>query len=287
MALRILGRRQDGYHEVSTVMVQVHVYDVLTLARRQEGLSVVCPRLPDLPQEKNLVTRAVRALLEASQESLGLDIRVEKRIPTGSGMGGGSSDAAATLLAVNDMLSEDRRQDLPSLGRIAASLGADVPFFLGCNQEPPLWQAALCTGIGDRIRPVEACRTHPLWLVAVFPGFSVNTAQAYRDWDRVPKGGAGNEESIMKALESGDVHGVAGSLRNDLEAPVFARHPVLLAIKEKIMSCGALGASMTGSGGTVYGICETQDHAASVRRTMAGYGHSLGLAGVVVMRTGA
>jgi 4-diphosphocytidyl-2-C-methyl-D-erythritol kinase len=290
LALRILGRRQDGYHEISTVMAAVCLSDVLSFARKKEGLSVVCPCLPDLPQERNLVTRAARILLGSSDEPMGLDVTIEKNIPHGAGMGGGSSDAAATLLSVNEMFPQHRRQSMSALMRIAAMLGADIPFFIGCNALPPVWEAALCTGTGNIVRPLEiaALTTEPLWLVLAFPDFQVNTAQAYRDWDEQggPCASHEVEAALLSALESGDWVTLAGGLFNDLEASVCTRHPAIAAIKGRLVACGALGACMTGSGSAIYGICSSQEHAAKVRIRMAAFRAELGLEAVVVSRTG-
>ncbi len=287
LALRILGKRQDGYHEVSTVMTPVSVYDVLTFQPGGEGLSVVCPGMPDLLHDDNLVTKAARAVFDVSGTSLGLRITVEKHIPAGAGMGGGSSDAAAAILVVNDLLPEDKRIRPGRLLKVAGSVGADVPFFLGCNSVPSAWSEAVCTGIGDEVRPLGALKT--FWLVAAFPRFGVNTTQAYKDWDLL--GGAaslgeGGEKVVLSALESGDPMELASGLVNDLEKPVSLRHPLILRIKERLLASGALGASMTGSGSAVYGICSSREHAESVRLSMEKLRPELGLEDLIVLRTG-
>jgi len=291
LALRVLGRRQDGYHEVSTLMVPVHLHDVLTFVKKQEGLSVICPGLLALPPEKNLAFRAARAVLDASGEPFGLEITIEKSIPSGSGMGGGSSDAAATFLAANRMLPLQRRFDFGSLMRAAAGLGADIPFFLGCNSSPPSWRAALCTGIGDKVEPLSGVVAGTFWLVIAIPEFQVNTAQAYLDWDEGGGAGAGGtgaavEKAALSGLISGDPEELAAGLSNDLEGPVSRRYPRILAVKERLVECGAAGASMTGSGSAVFGVCKSQEHAAAVKDKIMESSRDLGLAGAIVTRTG-
>jgi len=291
LTLSVLGRRQDGYHEVSTLMAPVGIADVLTFSRRQKGLSLTCPGLPDLPADRNLAFRASRAILDASGEPFGLDIHIEKNIPPGSGMGGGSSDAATALLAVNGMLPPETRFDLRALSRAAAGLGVDIPFFLGCDSDPPEWQAALCTGTGEEVEPVDGARLHAFSLVIAFPMFQVSTALAYADWDedRPASGGeAGRraEATAMSALISGDPERLAGALANDLEGPVSRRYPQVLVTKRRLVECGALGASMTGSGSAVFGVCRSQEHAEAVRARMAEASPYLELRGAIVTKLG-
>ena len=305
LGLRVLSKRKDGYHEVSTVMVAVELSDVLYFSPRDEGLLVVCPSVPDLRQEDNLVVRAAQLLLSGAREP-GLAVTIEKNIPPGSGMGGGSSDAAATLLVVNEMLPLDERRDMATLMRTAAAIGADVPFLLGCDSIPPIWEAALCTGIGETVRPLPAAALggglqsaegagrefaeslSDVWVVLTFPDFEVNTSRAYRDWDESSEGGAGEEAqaALLSALTAGDKVAIAHNLFNDLEGPVSRRYPSIRAIKERLVQCGALGACMTGSGSAVFGICGSEDEARRVRSKMEEFSRELRLKAVVVTRMG-
>jgi len=288
LTLRVTGRRPDGYHEVSTVMVPVQLHDVLTFRPCGEGLSVVCPDLPGLLPKDNLVTKAAQVVLDVSGCRLDLQIEVHKGIPEGGGMGGGSSDAAAALLAVNSMLPEESRLRPGRLLKVAASIGADVPFFLGCNSVPPAWVAAWCTGTGGDVHPLpEPKEFH---LVLAIPSFQVNTAQAYRDWDEMnpgpwPQGGWG-EPDVVNALSSGNAAALAKLLVNDLEAPVSRRHPEISAIKRALTGSGALGALMTGSGSAVFGVCRSPEHAEEVKLEMEARASELGLRSVLVLRTG-
>lgn len=282
LTLSILGRRPDGYHEVSTLMAPVDLCDVLTFTRKERGVSVVCPSLPDLPPEKNLVFKAAEAMFAAVGRPFGLDILLEKRIPPGSGMGGGSSDAAAALIEIDRMLPGEARLDRARFHQVAAGIGADVPFFLGCDSRPPLWQAALCTGTGGEVEPIDGARLDAFWLVIAFPQFEVSTAQAYADWNAgaatsLRGTGRSREALAMSALLSGDPARLAAGLANDLEAPVSKRYPEIPALKRRLVDCGALGASMTGSGSAVFGVCKSAEHAALVKsrfEDFGGPGHS-------------
>jgi len=288
LTLRVTGRRPDGYHEVSTIMVPVHLHDVLTFRPGGEGLTVVCPSIPGLLPKDNLVTKAVQAVFDVSGCRLGLQIQVEKAIPEGGGMGGGSSDAAAALLTVNGMLPEELRLRPGRLLKVAASIGADVPFFLGCNSTPPAWTAAWCMGIGADVHPLpEPKQFH---LVLAVPSFQVNTAQAYKDWDELNPGPRPQqdwgEQAVFSALSSGDAETLAKLLVNDLEGPVSMRHPEIDAIKRGLTCSGALGAAMTGSGSAVFGVCRSPEHAEEVKLEMEARASELGLRSVVVLRTG-
>jgi 4-diphosphocytidyl-2-C-methyl-D-erythritol kinase len=288
LTLRVTGKRQDGYHEVSTVMVPVLLHDVLTFRPGGEGLFVICPDLPGLLPKDNLVTKAAQAVMDVSGFSVGVTVTVRKAIPAGGGMGGGSSDAAAALLSVNGLLPEERRLRPGRLLKVAATIGADVPFFLGCNSVPAAWSGALCTGIGEAVTPLSRAKAFDL--VVAFPDFSVDTTQAYRDWDssgaKANPEGSSREVDVLQALELGDSAQLAGTLLNDLEGPVAARYPQIHALKDALMKCGALGALMTGSGSAVYGICGSQEHAGEVRLRMEAYAKDLGLRGLMALKTG-
>ncbi len=287
LTLRVTGRRSDGYHEVSTVMVPVRLHDMLTFRSGGEGLTVLCPGMPDLAPKDNLVAKAARAVLDVSGSSLDATIEVDKAIPAGGGMGGGSSDAAATLLAVNEMLSEERRLRPGRLLKVAASIGSDVPFFLGCNSAPPAWIAAWCAGTGSDVHPLPDPKG--FHLVLAIPSFSVNTAQAYRDWDAGRYECAGGEErehDVIQSLNSGDSGLLGRSLVNDLEGPVILRHPEIGAIKQSLLECGAVGASMTGSGSSVYGVCSSPEHAEEVTLRVRDRAGDLGLTRVLLLQTG-
>ncbi len=305
LGLSVCARRDDGFHEILTVMAAVDLFDDVMVQAAERDISVFCPALPDLPQEQNIVHKAaVESLRDGRPLPGGLCIRVDKRIPVGGGMGGGSSDAAATLLAINGMTSRPRTARVysaaspthaRSLEDIAKALGSDVPFFLGPNRNPPAWQAALCTGAGEIVRPLRAGR---FFLVCAIPARGVNTAWAYAAWDEDNPGRAsppGDERptKVISAFASGDEASLAKVVYNDLEESVGRRRSDIRIAKEALLRCGALNATMTGSGSAVYGICESLGHAEQVRRDLlsfaeagAGDPDGLWLKEVRVTRTG-
>ncbi|MGW8223042.1 MAG: 4-(cytidine 5'-diphospho)-2-C-methyl-D-erythritol kinase, partial [Syntrophobacteria bacterium] len=170
LGLRVLGERPDGYHNVLSLMVPVSLYDELRFELGSRGVELRCPN-SDLPTDaQNLVYRAAQLVLNACQRVEGVRIELKKNIPVGAGLGGGSSDAATTLLAVNQLLGSPLA--VPDLHPLAVKLGADVPFFL-------LGRWAMAEGIGDRLTPIDNVPT--FWTVLLHPHFQVSTRWAYEN----------------------------------------------------------------------------------------------------------
>ncbi|MDE6377286.1 MAG: 4-(cytidine 5'-diphospho)-2-C-methyl-D-erythritol kinase [Duncaniella sp.] len=240
LGLDILRRRPDGYHDISTVMVPVPWTDILEVvpARGGETTLTVSGRPVDCPPEKNLVMKAYRALAQRVRVPE-LDLYLRKIIPDGAGLGGGSADASFLLTALRDML------ELPlsdnELAGIAATLGADCPFFV--HNRP-----MLCTGTGTEMTPIEITWLDSLGILIVKPPVSVPTAQAYA---RVTP--AEPEMSVEKILALPPSQW-QGLLKNDFEPSVFAAYPEVARVKERILSLEPVYASMSGSGASVYGL---------------------------------
>jgi 4-diphosphocytidyl-2-C-methyl-D-erythritol kinase len=249
--LRIVRKREDGFHELETVFQSVDGGDVLT-AEPAERFSLECDQLDLSTGDDNLVVRAARLLQrEAAREDLGAKLHLAKRVPMGAGMGGGSVDAAATLVMLNEMWG----LNVPAsrLAELAAELGSDVPFFLHGG-------TALGGGRGERL---EALPTPPLWLVLVRPDVAVNTGWAYGRWRAEACGGPTGAE-FGRALAGGDPASIACFLRNDLEPGVIAEVPQIAAARNWLLESGALGARMTGSGSVVFGVALNREHAREV-----------------------
>jgi 4-diphosphocytidyl-2-C-methyl-D-erythritol kinase len=254
LLLNIRGRRADGFHELETVLHPVNLCDELSFVRGGAGVELSCSDA-DLPVDaQNLVHRAATAFLQASKINEGVSIRLEKKIPLAAGLGGGSGNAATTLVALNELF--DRPLPAAKLGELAAALGSDVPFFL---QDKP----ALATGRGEKILALDffpALRGKVFLLI--HPGFGISTAWAYQALARFPvalNGTAGRAQNLMAALQTGDWPAAAAGFYNSLEAPALEKYPVLALFQEFLRAHGALAALMSGSGSTTFAVVENTD----------------------------
>jgi 4-diphosphocytidyl-2-C-methyl-D-erythritol kinase len=253
LLLNILGKRPDGFHELETVMHPVNLFDEIRFERGGNGIQLTCDE-PALPVDsKNLIYRAADAFLKLHNLRAGVRIHLQKKIPLAAGLGGGSGNAATTLLALNELF--DRPLATAKLNELAASLGSDVPFFL---QNRP----ALATGRGEKIQSLDffpALRGKAFLLI--HPGFGVATAWAYQSLARFPaalNGRRGRAENLVSLLQAGDVRAVGGEFYNSLEAPALEKYPVLALFQEFLRANGALAALMSGSGSTTFAIAENQ-----------------------------
>ncbi len=248
--LRITGRRPDGYHDLLSLMCPVGLYDTLRLWFDRPGISVSCAH-PDVPEDSsNLVVRAAALFFEAAKKGegdLGVHIALEKQIPVGAGLGGGSSDAAAVLMALNDHFGAPLNN--PELKRLGARIGADVPFFV-CGRP------AVASGIGDRL---EAFSHLDHWTaLLVYPNASISTAWVYKNLNlRLTK----EEKKLRNSYFDDRLFSMEKHLVNDLEPVTERALPVIGEIKRLLKANGAKGAMMTGSGSTVFGLY-TDNHQA-------------------------
>ncbi|HXR04845.1 MAG TPA: 4-(cytidine 5'-diphospho)-2-C-methyl-D-erythritol kinase [Verrucomicrobiae bacterium] len=251
LLLNILGKRPDGFHELETVMHPVNLFDEIQCERGGRGIQLTCNE-PALPVDsQNLVYRAAEAFLKLHNPRDGVRLHLEKRIPLAAGLGGGSGNAAATLLALNELF--DRPLATAKLNELASALGSDVPFFL---QNRP----ALATGRGERIQPLDffpALRGKAFLLI--HPGFGIATAWAYQSLARFPaalNGRRGRAERLVALLQAGDLRAASGEFYNSLEAPALEKYPVLGLFQEFLRANGAPAALMSGSGSTTFAIVE-------------------------------
>ncbi len=264
LGLRVLGKRPDGYHNLLSLMVPVSLYDELRLELASRGVELRCPN-SDLPTEaQNLVYRAAQLVLDACQRDEGVRIELKKSIPVGAGLGGGSSDAATTLLAVNQLLGSPLA--VSDLHPLAVKLGADVPFFL-------LGQWAMAEGIGDRLTPINNVPT--FWTVLMHPQFQVSTRWAYENLTLTtsPNGSKFNILGNTSAGEMTTSHqrlldrrqltleDVLPLLANDFEPLVFGHHPQLHDLRKTLLAAGARAVAMTGSGPTLVGLFGSEKEA--------------------------
>jgi 4-diphosphocytidyl-2-C-methyl-D-erythritol kinase len=254
LVLEVLGKRPDGYHELSTVMQAVDLFDRLTVeAAATITLETSEPALPT--DDRNLVVRAARLLQEAAGIEAGARIVLDKRIPLAAGLGGGSSDAAATLLGLNRLWGLRWRRE--RLVELAVKLGMDVPFFLGRGR-------ALGTSRGEVLSALPGVGGYAL--VLVNPGVGLSTQDVY---GRVPPGWRAESDGtrrMLDALKKRNVVRVAGALTNHLEHWVEPAMPVIGRMKAALLAAGALGAAMSGSGPTVFGLARSLDQARQIQR---------------------
>ena len=236
------------------LMQQVGLADSvhLTLAAHGE-VSTSCPGLALAEGEVNITTRAARLLLDYVGVTCGVTIEIDKQIPQAAGLGGGSADAAAVLLGLNQLL--DLRLTKMELMKVGLQLGADVPFFLF---GAPAW----ATGIGERL---EGCPDIPdYWLVLVNPGQAVSTAWVYQNLRLT-----GSRSAVKLPKFSEGIGGLVRLLHNDLESVTIGKHPVVGEIKQSLIATGALAALMSGSGPTVFGLYPSQESAIKSAQTLS------------------
>jgi 4-diphosphocytidyl-2-C-methyl-D-erythritol kinase len=238
LRLEILKKREDGYHELRTILQKINLHDLLHFSLKKErGISIKTNH-PNLPVGKrNLVYQAVQSILKKSDYKGGVLIEIEKRIPLGAGLGGGSSNAATTLKAMNQLLKINLpKKELMAMG---LEIGADVPFFF-------LEGAAIASGIGERLKKIEL---PGLWFVLIYPNFEVSTRWAYQNFILTKRRFHFNLHGLLRTPKE-----ISNLLWNDLEEVVSRECPQIGVMKKMLYSAGALGALMTGSGPTVFGV---------------------------------
>jgi len=260
--LRIVGRREDGYHDLRSLFVPLaHPRDQLQVSESDKtGLELDCSD-PEVPRTSNTLHKAYEVFTQATGWGPGLKVWLQKNIPLGSGLGGGSADAAALLTYLNARCPHPSRLSSQELVKIAARVGADVPFFL---LNKPAW----VTGIGDQVRPVSLAISQA-WLLIVCPRVFVSTAQAYAAWDELAADN--NLELSLTKMEKGDSNTACTSGRvwwNSFEALVFEAHPVLRDIKRQILQAGGSGAVLSGSGAAVVGLFRIHQDCQQAKRIL-------------------
>ena len=257
LRLKVTGRRPDGYHELVSLMVPVDICDVLEFQVTPGKLELVWEGLPVPADENNLVLRASRSFFAETGLDGGVLARVTKDIPVAAGMGGGSSDAAATLLSLNHLWS--RPLSLETLRELALQLGADVPFFL----EP---KPSIARGVGEILEPVE--RWPEFWYLIVAPPFQVSTAWVY---ENLRLGLTSDEYVRIKDQLGKESLVLSQFLENDLESVTSAKFPILDRIRKTLLDVGAEGALMTGSGPSVFGVFGSRKQAELAKQKIVPY----------------
>ena len=261
--LRVLGPRPDGYHELRTVFQSIALHDVIECVPRVGAFAIECTTAGVPLDASNLVWRAADALWRALRRpgpARDVLIRLQKNIPLQAGLGGGSADAAAALIGLARLWKTPVRPS--QLTDVAATLGADVPFFLSGG-------TALGLGRGDEVYPLADLARH--WIVLLVPGFGVSTADAYSWYDAerdLSRGGGAREPQHVP----GPWPSRAAQMINDLEAPIARHHPEIDQMRTALRRAGALAAAMSGSGSAVFGLFQKRADALAAVDRLSGFG---------------
>jgi 4-diphosphocytidyl-2-C-methyl-D-erythritol kinase len=257
--LEIVGKRSDGYHEIQSLIQKITLYDVLTITPSD---NIIVKTGAPIPAEHNLVYKAAMFLKNRYGIEKGAIIHLEKNIPVGAGLGGGSSDAAVTLRGLNEMWSLDLSTDM--LCSAAEELGSDVPFFL-------YGSLSFAQGRGEKLIPRRAVK--PLNLLLVKPSFDVSTAWVYKNFAMLTKKAekVNNIEHFIRNIERAELSGLIGNVSNDLESVTINSFPVIAEIKKRLRDQGAVFSMMSGSGSAVFGVFDSRRMAEDALQVFDGY----------------
>lgn len=249
LGLDVVRKRDDGYHEVRMVMQTINMYDLLELTVSEEKGIRMQTNLYYLPcDENNLVYKAAKLLMDEFHVTQGLDIRLDKFIPVAAGMAGGSSDAAAAMVGVNRLFSLGLSTE--ELMERGVKIGADVPYCI-------MRGTALAEGIGEVLSPLSPMP--PCYILIGKPPVSVSTKFVYGNLKAKELESHPDIDGLITAMEQGDLKGMCGKMENVLETVTVPAHPVIAEIKDLMMEQGAMGALMSGSGPTVFGIFDSKE----------------------------
>lgn len=261
LALDVLFKRSDGYHEVAMIMQSVSLADTITLTS-QPGDITLKVNIPGLPADaSNLAYRAAALLKEYAQPEQGVHIGLVKHIPLAAGLAGGSADAAAVLKGLNTLWGLNFNLD--ELSRLAAKLGSDVPFCLYNGTK-------LATGRGELLAPLPALPA--CYVVLAKPAIAVPTAWVYQQFKPDKAGRRPDIEVMSKFLAEGNLSGVAANMANVLESVTIPAYPEISQIKEHMLNYGAMAALMSGSGPTVFGLVSCREQAEAIAKRLIAEG---------------
>ncbi len=258
LTLDVLGARSDGYHEIETVMHTIALHDSITLREAGGGVEVVVSN-GDVPNDhRNLVVRAAQLLRETFGVERNVQIELVKRVPVAAGLGGGSADAAVTLLGLAQMWK--LRLDGRELMALAGKLGSDVPFFLEGG-------AAAARGRGERLSFLPPLPT--TWVVIARPEIAVSTEWAYRQLNTAAIAGRPDTAGMVQAVKHEDIRGVGRLLRNVFEDLIIPLHPIVGDLKARILTGETYGAGLSGTGPAVFGLMANEAAARKVADELA------------------
>jgi 4-diphosphocytidyl-2-C-methyl-D-erythritol kinase len=256
--LHVTGKRADGYHTLRSMMCCIDWYDRLIFDFGTPKISVTCVA-PHVPEDRrNIAWQAAEVFFKALQKTDGVHVTIKKRIPVGAGLGGGSSNAASVLKALNTYYHQPFTME--ELMQMGVSLGADVPFFI-------FGKPAIATGIGEQLNACELY--HDYYFLLVYPGIYVSTADVYKAFDFCLT----KDKKINTKHNSLKIADASGTfLENDLERAAFSMNPKIQTLKKVMLEAGAKGALMSGSGSTVFGLFDTWEDAVAAGKWIRQWG---------------
>ena len=260
LTLEVLSKREDGYHNIISVMQSISLHDLLHLVPSNKGIKIYCghPRVPN--DESNLAYKAAEKLLEYTGIKKGVEIRIKKGIPVAAGLGGGSADAAGVLLGLNKLW--DLGIHLEDLSSLGMGLGADVPFCIYGG-------TALARGIGEKITPLPTAPK--LDLILIKPPFGLSAGDIYKAYDKMTVDAAPNHQKLMEGLDRNDTTMIVDNVGNMLQAAAVKARPKIQDLVDILKGVGCPGVFMSGSGPTVCGVVESDTMANDI---MTRFSHS-------------
>ncbi len=248
LTLDVTGKRDDGYHELESIMQTVNLFDLVLVDRVQSGIEIRA-NLKFLPtNEKNICYKAAKVFFEHTGIKGGAKILIQKNIPVAAGLAGGSGNGAAVLVALNALYNTNLTD--AELLMLASKLGADVPYCM-------IGGTMLCTGIGEILTPVAPLKKHIILLAK--PPIGASTAEIFKYIDSVDISDRPDMEAMIENIEKDDLSGICRNLCNVMEEATIKLNPVIRGIKEKMMLNGAIGSLMSGSGSTVFGLFDNYE----------------------------
>ncbi len=259
LTLNILGKRQDGYHNIETIMQSINLADRIFIKEEKEGIKIKCSH-PLVPIDtQSLTYRSAEKILNKYGIKKGVKIKIDKKIPLASGMAGGSANSASILVGINKLFALNLSNK--NLREIGEELGMDVPF---CIQNG----TALAYHRGEKVTPLLSINP-PLWIIIINPGFEIPTKWAYNNLDlSLIKRKKNNTKTMLEALNEGEIRGIAKNLFNSFEGLIIKKYPEIGKIKDRLIKEGVLGALMSGSGPTVFGIAQNKEQALKIYKKL-------------------
>jgi len=259
LTLNILAKRQDGYHNIETIMQSINLADRIFIKEEKEGIKIKCNH-PLVPIDtQSLTYRSAEKILNRYRITKGVKIEINKKIPLASGMAGGSANSASILVGINKLFALNlSNKDLREIGE---ELGMDVPF---CIQNG----TALAYHRGEKVTLLSPVNP-PLWIIIINPGFEIPTKWAYNNLDlSLIKREKNNTKAMLEALKEDEARGIAKNLFNSFEELIIKKYPEIGKIKDRLIEEGALGALMSGSGPTVFGIAQNKEQALKIYKKL-------------------